>query len=213
MASWSASRGPHSARARRSAANSRGAALVCQVPRSRRSHPAVPLLICALFAVPSGCGGGSSAPVQQLTQPPPDFSVSFTPSTVSLSQGGTRSPVTVTATSLNNFSGAIQITLGGLPVGVTSNPASPFTVSSGSSTTLLFGAASTAATGSVAISAQAVGGSLSHTASLTLTVQSATVSILPRTTFAPTDSIPSVDDPVGEPHHRHLVYDPANQRI
>jgi hypothetical protein len=56
-------------------------------------------------------------------------------------------------------------------------------------------------------------GSLSHPASLGLAVQSGVAATLPRTTFARTDSTPSMDDPVGEPHHRHIAYDPAHQLV
>jgi IPT/TIG domain len=176
----------------------------------------IPLLIAgALLTISMGCGGGSTSSAQSPLSPSssPDFSISFSPSTVSVSEGNTSSQVALSVTSLNNFSGSVQITVAGLPTGVTSNPASPFSVSPGATANLLFGAAPSAATGTFTVSAQAVSGTLSHTASMSLTVKAGTVAVPSGTTFAPTDSIPSVDDPVGEPHQRHLVYDPANQHL
>ncbi|HYL64860.1 MAG TPA: IPT/TIG domain-containing protein, partial [Candidatus Methylomirabilis sp.] len=61
--------------------------------------------------------------------------------------------------------------------------------------------------------ATATSGALSHPANLALSVQPGVVANLPRTTYIRTDSIPSLDDPAGEPHHRHLVYDAAQQLV
>jgi len=67
--------------------------------------------------------------------------------------------------------------------------------------------------GNFTIMAEGASGSLSHPASLGLTIQTGIVANLPRTTFARTDSIPAMDDPPGEPHHRHIAYDPAHQLV
>jgi hypothetical protein len=61
--------------------------------------------------------------------------------------------------------------------------------------------------------AEGTSGSLSHSASLGLTVQNGVVANFPRTAYARTDSIPAMDDPSGEPHHRHIAYDPAHQLV
>ena len=170
-------------------------------------------LVIPLFAS-YGCGGGSSgASVQPLPPPAPDFAVSFSSSTVSVTQGGTSAPVTLAISPSNGFSGSVQVTLTGLPSGVTSNPASPFTAQAGMDATLLFGAAAQAPTGSFTISAQAASGSLSHTASLGLSVQTGISSSFPRTSYHRTDSLAGMDDPSGEPHHRHLAYDAANKHL
>jgi DNA-binding beta-propeller fold protein YncE len=78
---------------------------------------------------------------------------------------------------------------------------------------LIFGAATNAATGNFTLSAQATSGSLSHSASLSLTVQKGIISTLPRTGYATTDAIAALDDPPGEPHHRHIAYDSANKHL
>jgi IPT/TIG domain-containing protein len=115
--------------------------------------------------------------------------------------------------SLNGFSGDVQMTLSGMPSGVTANPLSPFSVQSGGSATLLLGASATASTGSAAISVQASSGALTHSSSIALTVQSGTATVVSRTTYTRTDAQSALDDPIGEPHHRHMVYDSANRHL
>ncbi|MGC2815063.1 MAG: hypothetical protein WA207_06620, partial [Candidatus Acidiferrum sp.] len=114
---------------------------------------------------------------------------------------------------LNGFSGTVQVSLSGLPAGIVSNPAGSFGVAAGASAPVLFSAASNAGTGSFTVTATGVSGSISHPANLGLSVQSGVVANLPRSTFARTDSTPAMDDPSGEFHHRHVVYDPAHQLI
>ena len=130
-----------------------------------------------------------------------------------MNQGGTSAPVALGIVGSNGFSGSVQITLSGLPAGVTSSPASPFSVNSGANASLLFGADASARAGTFTVSAQAVSGNLSHTATLSLSVQPGASSGLPRTTYHRTDSVASLDNPPGEPRHRHLVYDPVNKHV
>ena len=105
------------------------------------------------------------------------------------------------------------MTLSGLPTGVASNPASPFSVAPGTNTPLVFGAGPNAATGTFTVTATGSSGSLSHSVTLALTVNPGVASTLPRTGYARTDAQPALDDPAGEPFHRHIAYDPANKRI
>jgi hypothetical protein len=114
---------------------------------------------------------------------------------------------------LNGFTGSVQVTLSGLPSGVISNPLSPFSVAAGSSALVLFSAAPNASTGNSTIIVTGVSGSLSHPANLALTIQTGVAASLPPTTYARTDSIPAIDDPSGEPHHRHIAYDSAHQLV
>ena len=115
--------------------------------------------------------------------------------------------------SLNGFTGDVQVTLGALPAGVTSNPASPLNVAAGASISVVFGAATNAATGSFTVSAQGASGTLSHSLSLALNIQSGVVSALPRTTYVRTDATSAADAPFGEPHHRHIAYDPVHKQV
>jgi len=78
---------------------------------------------------------------------------------------------------------------------------------------VLFSAAPNAATGNFTIMASGTSGSLSHPANLGIAIQSGVTSNIPRTTFVRTDSTHTMDDPAGEPHHRHISYDPAHQLV
>src|SRR5260370_6642895 len=120
--------------------------------------------------------------------------------------GGGSSAGNGSGNALKGFSGPVQIALTVLPAGVTSNPASPFSVAAGASTSVVFGAAANAAVGNFAISVQGTSGSLSHSASLAVAIQSAVNPSLPRTAYARTNSASASDDPFGEPPHRHTPY-------
>jgi hypothetical protein len=175
-----------------------------------------PDLFVSLFLLAFiGCGGGSAGIQTAIPPPPPrpDFSRAFSSNSVSLQQGGTSPAITLSINPLNGFTGSVQVTLTGLPAGVISSPISPFSVSAGSNTPVLFSAAINGSTGNSTIIATGSSGSLSHPANLALTIQTGIAANLPRTAYARTDSIPAVDDPSGEPHHRHIAYDPTHQLV
>ena len=176
--------------------------------RLRHYIPLLPILFAWAW---TGCGGGSS------TAPPPppapDFSLALSSNSVSVQQGGTSAPLGVTVNPINGFTGSVQVTLGALPSGVVSNPASPFSISAGASVPVVLGAAPNATTGNFTISAQGASGGLSHSATLALTIQNGVASTLPRTTYVRTDATLAADVPSGEPHHRHITYDPANKHV
>lgn len=169
------------------------------------------VVIFLVAEICAGCGGGAASFVQQPQAA--DFSVAVSSNVVSISQGGVSAPVNFSIIPHNGFSGSVQVTFAGLPVGVTSNPASPFTMTSGVDTMVNFGAAATASTGSFTVSAQGVSGTLSHSANMTLAIQASSIAALPRTNFVRTDSTPMADTPSGESHHRHIVYDAAHKYV
>ena len=171
----------------------------------------VPLIVLfSLASICEGCGGSSSPP-----PPPPaaDFSLTLSSNSISVVQGATSSAVNVSVNPLNGFSSAVQVSFNSLPAGVTSNPASPFSVTASAATPVVFGAAANAATGNFTISVQGASGSLSHSDSLSVAIQSAVIPPLPRSSYARTDSTLPSDAPFGEPHHRHIAYVPANKHI
>jgi hypothetical protein len=87
-------------------------------------------------------GCGTVSPVQQgaTTAPPSaDFSLTISTSALTLDQGGLSAPVSLTVTPNNGFGASVQVTLTGLPAGVTSNPASPFNVMPGTAPRLFLG--------------------------------------------------------------------------
>ncbi|HEV2386930.1 MAG TPA: protease pro-enzyme activation domain-containing protein [Candidatus Acidoferrales bacterium] len=101
-----------------------------------------------------------------VNQPPPDFSLSAAPSSVTISQGGQGSS-TLTVTQLNGFSSSVSFTNPALPSGVSlsfsPNPAT-------TSTTATFSAISTSATGTTNVTVTGTGGGLSHSVTVSLTV-------------------------------------------
>jgi hypothetical protein len=168
--------------------------------------------ILAFVIFLGGCGGGGGGGTQP-PPPQPDFTIGLSTTTVSITQGSSSTPVSVSVTGLNGFSGSAQVTLSGVPAGVISNPASPFSVSRGQAVSVIIGASPGAATGQFTISAQATSGSLSHSAPFSLTIQSALALSLPRSTFLRNDSVAAVDTPTGEPQRRQLVYDSSGKRF
>src|SRR5277367_3687979 len=176
-------------------------------------HPfrvhAVALVLVAVSTF--GCGGGAGSFV---APPAPDFLLAVSPGSVSVAQGSSSSAVIVMVTAENGFSGSVQVTLSGIPAGVTSNPASPFTVAAGAQTPVIFGVAANTATGNIAISAQGTSGALSHSAPpLTLDIVAAIAPAVARTSYTRTDATAALDNPAGEFHHRHIVYDSAHQQV
>src|ERR1700674_4936749 len=93
-----------------------------------RFLPRVILLVCVLTL--SSCGGGSSGTPTPPQPPPPagDFALAIQAATVTTQQGGALQFQTVQVNSLNGFKGTISLMLSGLPTGVTSTPAGPFSI-------------------------------------------------------------------------------------
>ncbi|HVO56277.1 MAG TPA: IPT/TIG domain-containing protein [Dongiaceae bacterium] len=175
-----------------------------------------PVFLWALVAASllfSGCGGGGSPERQQAPPPIPDFSITVSPSSVSIPQGTTSTGIQISVQAIHGFNSAVQIALSGLPSGVTANPGATFSVAAGNSVTLLLGASNSAATGSVTVSVTATGAGLTHSTSLALTVSAVQPAAVPRTAFTRTDAVAALDDPAAEPHHRHIAYDAANKHI
>jgi hypothetical protein len=132
--------------------------------------PATATLILAALMLSScggsGGGGGGSAP-----PPPPDFTLTVEPANVTVAPGSSAS-VTVGITGLNGFNSQANITVTGMPAGVTASP-SQFTLASGGQQTVTISAASTAAAASVNLTLTATSGSLSHTGQIGLIVSAA----------------------------------------
>jgi hypothetical protein len=121
--------------------------------------------VAAILAV--GCGGsGSFGP------PPPleDFSLSVSPSAMSMTVGTISPPVVISVVGQNGFSGAVSVAITGLPPGATAFPASTLALPTiGSGQALIFIPPATP-TGSLSIEFNATSGSQSHSATLTLVV-------------------------------------------
>src|SRR6202023_5638 len=107
--------------------------------------------------------------------PQPNFTLSASPSSLTITQGANgSSPVTITPQ--NGFSGNVSLSASGLPSGVSAsfNP-NPATASS----TLTLTASGTAATGTATVTITGTSGSLTNTTAVFLTVRATTVTTLP----------------------------------
>jgi hypothetical protein len=118
--------------------------------------------------------GGQTASAQaslavQAVVAQPDFSFSVMPAAVTLTANGTPSTVSLLATAQNGFSSNAQVTISGLPAGVTAQPSS-ITLTPGTAVTLSLTAPAGTAAASSTATLTATSGALTHTASLAITV-------------------------------------------
>jgi subtilase family serine protease len=100
----------------------------------------------------------------------PSFTLSASPSSVTITQGGAGGTSTITVTDLGGFSGSVTLAASGLPSGVTAvfspNPTS-------TTSTLTLTASATATTGTATVTITGTSGSLVATTTLSLTVNAA----------------------------------------
>jgi len=112
--------------------------------------------------------------VTAATPPPtPDFTISVSPSSATI-RGGQAGNFGITVVSSGGFASPVSLTLSGQPAGVTGafTPSSVTPPSGGSATsTLAVNVGATTTTGSYILTITGTSGSLSHQASVTLTVQ------------------------------------------
>jgi uncharacterized membrane protein len=119
----------------------------------------------------TGTGGSTThTTTVTLTVSAPDFTISASPSSVTITQG-TAGSSTITTTVAGGFNAAVALSASGQPAGVTVafNPTSIAAPGSGSSTMTITVAASTA-TGTSTITVTGTGGSKTHTTTVSLTV-------------------------------------------
>jgi len=110
----------------------------------------------------------------QNSLPPPatkaDFAVTVNPPSLTAAPG-TSTSTQVSLQAFGGFSGQVTVSVSGLPSGVNVSPASPFGLNSAGQV-LTFGLDSSVALGSYSVTLQATAGNLSHTATVTLQVES-----------------------------------------
>ncbi|CRK62072.1 Alkaline phosphatase precursor (APASE) [Alloactinosynnema sp. L-07] len=110
------------------------------------------------------------------TTPTPSFTLAANPASVSVAPGGSAT-TTATVTSTGGFSAATNLTVSGLPSGVTASvsPSSVTPAANGSaSATVTVSASGSAATGTSTVTVTGTSGSLSKTATFSLTVGTTT---------------------------------------
>jgi hypothetical protein len=132
----------------------------------------------------TACGGGTSSGGGG-----GGFSISVSPSRLSLGQAGTSSPVNVT---VNGVAGAVSVNIQTLPSGVSTTPAFPVILTPGVAQSAMFNATQSAAMGSTTVQFVGTSGPLNATASLSVQVTAPVVSPAPtlRTAFANLDAAP-----------------------
>jgi len=171
------------------------------------------LLTTALLALCllSACGGGGSTgggnpPLNQ------DFTLGISPQSILLSPGGSES-ANITIQPLNGFSGQVDISISGLPSGVTASTTS-LVLSARGQGPVQFSAPNTATYVTATISVTGVAGALNHTLQIPLSVVlPATSESAPiRTRYVRTDSYYNSNDLQFAPPH-FTVYDPKHKRF
>ena len=99
----------------------------------------------------------------------PNFSLSASPGSVTITQGGAGGTTTITVNPLDGFSGSVTLSASGLPSGVTAN----FGTNPATSTSVLtLTASSTATTGTATVTITGTSGSLKNSTTIQLTVNS-----------------------------------------
>ena len=119
-----------------------------------------------LIVTLSGCGSAGSS----VHPPTSDFALSVSPPFASAVIGNSTSALNVSVTALHGFTGRVNVTLQGLPSGVSASPAS-FSLPVGGSQSLTFSVSASAPVGIHAISVSASGVGIFHTTQVTLTAE------------------------------------------
>ena len=104
-----------------------------------------------------------------VSTPAPDFSISATPSSQTVTQGGSTN-YTASVSPINGFTGTVSLSVSGLPSGATGT-FNPTSISGGSgSSTLTIATASSTPAGTFTLTITGASGSLSHATTVTLVV-------------------------------------------
>jgi len=101
--------------------------------------------------------------------PPPDFSMSASPGSLTLTQGGSGT-ASITVTALNGFNGSISLGVSGCPTQVTCSLPASVTLNPSSSATLSVTTNTSSATGTFILTVTGSQGALSHSTTVSLTV-------------------------------------------
>jgi len=142
-----------------------------QWPSDNVSHTFT-VVVDATNVVAESDENNNSASISASVISSPDFSISASPPSQSVTQGGSTT-YTVTLTSQNGFNSAVFLSATGLPTGATATFVPPSLTPTGSSTLTISTSVSTPAD-SYTIAITATGGGKIHTATVTLNVQPAT---------------------------------------
>lgn len=129
---------------------------------------ATPGTYVTTFTVTDNAGLTDPNPPTRTITVQPDFSLSASPSSQTVAQGGGTS-FAATVTAGTGFSGTVSFSVSGLPAGAIAS-FGPATISNSGSSTLSVTTGSSTAPGSYPLTITATSGALTHTASVTLVV-------------------------------------------
>jgi 6-phosphogluconolactonase (cycloisomerase 2 family) len=121
----------------------------------------------AIAAMSWGCGGSPSG---MTTVPTADFALQVSAQTLFVPIGFNSSSFQISIVPTSGFTQPVSVSMTGLPQGVNTTPSAPFTISSGSSQTLVFNAPAGVTANVQQISVVATSGALTHTASVSLSI-------------------------------------------
>ena len=117
----------------------------------------------------SGTLTHTSTVAATITAPPPDFSLSSSPTSITLISGGAAQQISVNAAPLNGFTGTVSVAIAGLPTGVTAQPTT-LSLTPGTAQTLSITAATAATPGNATLTLTGTSGSLTHTSTVTANI-------------------------------------------
>jgi hypothetical protein len=140
----------------------------------------VPFVVAlSLLGVLLGCGGSSQPAPSPPPPPQQDFALSLSVNSVFVPLGIGSGTVQISVQAVNGFNQSATVSFSGLPNGVSTSPALPVMVSPGTNATITLSAASGTTIGVQKITVQATSGTLSHTASFSLSIANPSYAYLP----------------------------------
>ncbi len=151
------------------------AALTPGVPQTislAASPGAVAATATVTISATSGVLSHSAQLALTVAVPAQSFTLSANPASLALAPGGPGEQTAITATGANGFAGTVNVTLSGLPAGVTAAPAS-LSLVPGTPQQITFSAAASAPAGNGSVSVTGVSGTLSAATQLAVTVSAA----------------------------------------
>jgi hypothetical protein len=126
----------------------------------------------------SGTISHTSTVALAVLSPPPDYTLALSPTSLAITAGAAASQVSITANAVNGFSGTVMIAITGLPLGTTAVPAT-LSLTPGTPQNVTLTTALIALGGTSTVTFTGTSGSLTHSASLALTVTAAPMTNAP----------------------------------
>jgi len=127
----------------------------------------------ALIATGTSGTLSHATPLNLTISTTPDFSLSLSTSSIATTEGTSNASFTASVSGFNGFSDPVSVALSGLPAGVTTSPAAPFSVAPGGSQTVTLTLPTNTYRGDYTVTATGTSGSLTHAQPFNLTVNSA----------------------------------------